>query len=85
MLPPCPKETGKFTDENVDKIPTGSQNGEGAVKVSDGLLFDKKVTVNDNFYFDNKNLYFHYSPYEIAAFAAGDITILFLEKNWKEL
>ena len=39
--------------KNVDKIPTGSQNGEGAVKVSDGLLFDK-VTVNDNFYFDDK-------------------------------
>lgn len=75
------KETGKFTDENVDKIPTGSQNGEGAVKVSDGLLFDK-VTVNDNFYFDDKNLYFHYSPYEIAAFAAGDITIPI---SWEEL
>ncbi|WP_411897765.1 RsiV family protein [Elizabethkingia occulta] len=71
----------KLLMKNVDKIPTGTENGEGAVKVSDGLLFDK-VTVNDNFYFDDKNLYFHYSPYEIAAFAAGDITI---PVSWKEL
>lgn len=43
----------KLLMKNVDKIPTGTENGEGAVKVSDGLLFDK-VTVNDNFYFDDK-------------------------------
>jgi len=71
----------KLLMKNIDKIPTGTENGEGSVKVSDGLLFDK-VTVNDNFYFDDKNLYFHYSPYEIAAFAAGDITI---PVSWKEL
>ncbi|AQX05639.1 RsiV family protein [Elizabethkingia meningoseptica] len=67
--------------KNVDKIPSGAMEGEKSIKNSEGLLFDK-VTVNDNFYFDNKNLYFHYSPYEIAAFAAGDITV---PVSWKEL
>ena len=44
------------------------------VKVSDMLLVDK-IPVTDNFYFDKDNLYFHYSPYEITAYAAGDVTI----------
>jgi Fe-S cluster assembly protein SufB len=40
------------------------------------------VPATDNFYFDQKNLYFHYSPYEITAFAAGDIIIPI---SWDEL
>ena len=55
-------------------MPTGANSGTEEVKNSDMLLVDK-IPVTDNFYFDEKNLYFHYSPYEIAAFAAGDITI----------
>lgn len=60
--------------KNLNKMPTGANSGTEEVKNSDMLLVDK-IPVTDNFYFDEKNLYFHYSPYEIAAFAAGDITI----------
>ncbi len=47
----------------------------------DMLLVDK-IPVTTNFYFDRNNLYFHYSPYEIAAYAAGDILIPI---SWPEL
>ena len=45
------------------------------------LIINKRDST-ENFYFDDKNLYFHYSPYEIAAFAAGDITI---PVSWEDL
>ena len=34
------------------------------------------------FYFDQNNLYFHYSPYEITAYAAGDVVIPI---SWQDL
>jgi len=67
--------------KNIDKIPSGTTDSEGAVKNSEMLLVDV-IPANENFYFDTKNLYFHYSPYEIAAFAAGDIII---PVSWKDL
>ncbi len=67
--------------KNIDNIPGGTTDSQGAVKNSDMLLLET-VPVNDNFYFDEKNLYFHYSPYEIAAFAAGDLVI---PVSWIEL
>lgn len=67
--------------KNLDKIPSGTTDSDGAVKNSDMLLVDV-IPANDDFYFDEKNLYFHYSPYEIAAFAAGDIVIPI---SWEEL
>lgn len=60
--------------KNLDNIHSGTTNANGDVKNSDMLLVDS-IEPNENFYFDEKNLYFHYSPYDIAAFAAGDITI----------
>lgn len=66
---------------NIDKINSGTMDGDGEVKNSEMLLVEK-IPASDNFYFDDKNLYFHYSPYEIAAFAAGDITI---PVSWEEL
>ncbi|WP_312076235.1 RsiV family protein [Chryseobacterium sp.] len=60
--------------KNMDNIHSGTTDSKGEVKNSDMLLVDV-IPPNENFYFDEKNLYFHYSPYEIAAFAAGDITI----------
>lgn len=66
---------------NIDKIPSGTTDSDGPVKNSDMLLVDV-IPANKDFYFDEKNLYFHYSPYEIAAFAAGDIVI---PVSWKEL
>lgn len=60
--------------KNINTIPSGTTDSQGAVKNSDMLLL-KTIPANENFYFDEKNLYFHYSPYEIAAFAAGDIII----------
>ncbi|REC41386.1 RsiV family protein [Chryseobacterium sp. 5_R23647] len=67
--------------KNIDKLPSGTTDSDGPVKNSDMLLVDV-IPANKDFYFDDKNLYFHYSPYEIAAFAAGDIVI---PVSWKEL
>lgn len=67
--------------KNINTIPSGTTDSQGAVKNSDMLLL-KTIPTNENFYFDEKNLYFHYSPYEIAAFAAGDIMI---PVSWEEL
>lgn len=67
--------------KNIDKLPSGTTDTDGPVKNSDMLLVDV-IPANKDFYFDEKNLYFHYSPYEIAAFAAGDIVI---PVSWKEL
>ncbi|MEG0926014.1 RsiV family protein [Chryseobacterium sp.] len=67
--------------KNLDKIKSGATDENGDVKNSEMLLVEK-IPASDNFYFDEKNLYFHYSPYEIAAFAAGDITIPI---SWEEL
>ncbi|WP_439479430.1 DUF3298 domain-containing protein [Chryseobacterium aquaticum] len=67
--------------KNINTIPSGATDSQGAVKNSDMLLL-KTIPANENFYFDEKNLYFHYSPYEIAAFAAGDIVI---PVSWEEL
>jgi len=67
--------------KNMDKIHSGTTDSKGDVKNSDMLLVDV-IEPNENFYFDDKNLYFHYSPYEIAAFAAGDIVI---PVSWIEL
>ncbi|WP_307446660.1 MULTISPECIES: DUF3298 and DUF4163 domain-containing protein [Chryseobacterium] len=67
--------------KNIDKISSGSTDNNGQINNSEMLLVDV-IPATDNFYFDDKNLYFHYSPYEIAAFAAGDITI---PVSWQEL
>ncbi|MDR6544858.1 hypothetical protein J2810_000900 [Chryseobacterium rhizosphaerae] len=67
--------------KNINNINSGTSDAEGEVKNSEMLLVEK-IPANSNFYFDQKNLYFHYSPYEIAAFAAGDITIPI---SWEEL
>jgi hypothetical protein len=67
--------------KNINKINSGTTDGNGKVNNSEMLLVEK-IPVTGNFYFDDKNLYFHYSPYEITAFAAGDITI---PVSWQEL
>ncbi|MBB6369456.1 RsiV family protein [Chryseobacterium shigense] len=67
--------------KNINKIGSGTTDSEGEVKNSDMLLVEV-IPATDNFYFDQKNLYFHYSPYEITAFAAGDIVI---PVSWQEL
>lgn len=67
--------------KNINNINSGTTDEKGSVNNSEMLLVDK-IPASENFYFDDKNLYFHYSPYEITAFAAGDITIPI---SWKEL
>ncbi|KMQ63240.1 hypothetical protein ACM46_14675 [Chryseobacterium angstadtii] len=67
--------------KNINKVKSGTTDSEGEVKNSEMLLVET-IPATDNFYFDEKNLYFHYSPYEIAAFAAGDIVI---PVSWEEL
>lgn len=39
------------------------------------MLLVKEIPLNDNFYFDQKNLYFLYNQYEITAYAAGTVLI----------
>lgn len=72
---------GALLMNNINKIPSGTTDALGAVKNSDMLLLEA-IPASDSFYFDEKNLYFHYSPYELAAFAAGDIVI---PVSWEEL
>jgi len=67
--------------KNINKVPSGTTDEKGEVKNSEMLLVDV-IPVSNNFYFDDKNLYFHYSPYEITAFAAGDIII---PVSWEDL
>ncbi|PIF45107.1 uncharacterized protein DUF3298 [Chryseobacterium sp. 52] len=67
--------------KNINKVNSGTTDSEGDVKNSEMLLVEV-IPATNNFYFDQKNLYFHYSPYEIAAFAAGDIVI---PVSWDEL
>ncbi|WP_419868151.1 RsiV family protein [Chryseobacterium sp. CT-SW4] len=67
--------------KNINTVHSGTTDSSGEVKNSEMLLVDV-IPATDNFYFDDKNLYFHYSPYEIAAYAAGDIII---PVSWEEL
>lgn len=67
--------------KNIDKSASKTKNSEGQIKNSDMILVDV-IPASQNFYFDAENLYFHYSPYEIAAYAAGDIII---PVSWEEL
>ncbi len=67
--------------KNINKTNSGATDEKGEVNNSEMLLVDK-IPATENFYFDDKKLYFHYSPYEITAFAAGDITIPI---SWSEL
>ncbi len=39
------------------------------------IFKENKPTANENFYFDDKNLYFVYNPYEIAPYSSGFVTI----------
>ena len=42
----------------------------------DFMVFeDAKPQINENFYFDKKNLYFVYNPYEIAPYSSGYMVI----------
>ncbi|GAA4162269.1 hypothetical protein GCM10022217_29410 [Chryseobacterium ginsenosidimutans] len=67
--------------KNINKVNSGTTDEQGKVNNSEMLLVDI-IPATANFYFDDKNLYFHYSPYEITAFAAGDIIIPI---SWEEL
>ncbi len=67
--------------KNINRMNSGTTDNNGQVNNSEMLLVDK-IPATENFYFDGKNLYFHYSPYEITAFAAGDITI---PVSWADL
>lgn len=40
-----------------------------------GYLFNKTIEPNDNFYLTDKAVVFSYTPYEIAAYAAGQINL----------
>ncbi len=75
------KKLEELLMKNLDNIHSGTTDSEGKVKNSEMLLVEM-IPVTENFYFDDKNLYFHYSPFEIAAFAAGDIVI---PVPWQEL
>lgn len=67
--------------KNINKTNSGTTDANGKVNNSDMLLVEV-IPATNNFYFDDKNLYFHYSPYEIAAYAAGDIVV---PVSWEDL
>jgi hypothetical protein len=46
---------------------------------------DSQIESIDNFYFDDKNFYFVYNPYEIAPYSAGYITIKISKSKIKPL
>ena len=56
------------------------------------MLLVKQIPLNNNFYFDQENLYFIYNQYEITAYAAGTVLIKvpmsdvkpFLQSDFKE-
>lgn len=56
---------------NVQKLEIANMAKEAG---ADLLLVDT-IPVTRNFYFDNENIYFHYDPYEIAAYVYGNIDI----------
>jgi hypothetical protein len=75
------EELSELLKRRITGTHGGAGNGRGEV-VSPDMLLIKTIPVTENFYFDNRHLYFHYNPYEIAVFAAGDIII---PVSWEEL
>ncbi len=52
------------------------EKSEEMKQAKESMLFDDaKAEINENFYFDDKNFYFVYNPYEIGPYAAGYITV----------
>lgn len=41
----------------------------------DKILFENKLPANNNFYFTSKGLGFYYIPYEVAAYAYGEVDV----------
>ncbi|MDL1914199.1 MAG: DUF3298 and DUF4163 domain-containing protein [Bergeyella sp.] len=70
------RDLQKLLKKNVIK----ASNGKGS-EIRDALLVEE-IPTTQNFFFDKENLYFHYSPYEIAAYAVGDVVIPI---SWDEL
>lgn len=70
-------------NENIDwnKILSESMKNNVAKEQQEMLLVDK-ISANNNFYFNREKLFFVYNQYEIAAYAAGRITI---PLSWAEL
>lgn len=62
-------------------------------KLSETLLFGDTIEPNDNFFVTGKGIVFGYNPYEIAAYAAGEILVFIpftdmvsgLQLSFKEL
>jgi hypothetical protein len=63
-----------------------SDKCEEMKKEKENQLFDdSKIESIDNFYFDDKNFYFVYNPYEIAAYSVGYVTIKIPKSKIKPL
>ncbi|WP_162143842.1 RsiV family protein [Chryseobacterium daeguense] len=72
----------KLLKQNAAKITFKNEGSEKPIILSEELYdTNSKLTLN-NFYFDQKNLYFHYSPGEVAIHALGNIVIPI---SWEEL
>lgn len=53
------------------RIQSGLTNGQKLTEI----LFENQLLPNDNFYFSNQGLGFIYNPYEVAAYAYGQINV----------
>ena len=65
----------KPADKIWSKILMNNFLNEDLDKGQAEMLLVKEIPLNNNFYFDQKNLYFLYNQYEITAYAAGPVLI----------
>jgi hypothetical protein len=72
----------KLLKQKATKITFKNEGSEKPLILSEELSDTNSTLTLNNFYFDEKNLYFHYSPGEIAIHALGNIII---PVTWEEL
>lgn len=75
-------EIEKLLKEKSKTISKGNDGNNKPLMVFDELYDTKNKLLLNNFYFDDKNLYFHYSQEEVAPYVIGDIVIPI---SWEEL
>ena len=70
LKPGYERKIGKALDRAV-RTKYGLKNNQAL----DAILFEKEIQANDNFGITDKGVFFVYTPYEIAPYAAGEIEL----------
>lgn len=71
VLKPGYEQVMKTALERAVRIKYGLKNNQAL----DAILFEKEIQANDNFGVTDKGIFFVYTPYEIAPYAAGEIEL----------